>query len=122
MSNKRLFMSGKKKGSQLPATMTVAKLRIGKFTRAYGFASSDTPDADVPQGGSISPTPLPNGITVTNCYYYSLKNSGIRITPADVTGVTINGTKMKRGDNVQSVYDYLSAHVNSSILIIFHFD
>lgn len=105
------------------ATMKVAKLGGSSlFARGYGFASSKEMDADISTGGTIYPNPLPNGITVTHCYYYGMKDGGLRIAPKNITAVTINNVKMRHGDDIHSVYSYLGDNVGKTIPVIFHFD
>lgn len=119
--NRNLLMGGKV--ATVNATMKVARLGgSGSFGMGYGFASSKEFDGDISIGGAIYPNPLPNGITVTHCYYYGMKGSGLRIAPNNITAVTINNVKMRHGDNSQSVYSYLASNTNKTIPIIFHFD
>lgn len=120
MNNRRLLIGGKHKLTRISATMDVAGFGRNNNSH-FGFSAVITDELGV-TGGSISPNPLPNGITVTQCYFYGFKNGGMRLSPSSISSVTINNIKLGNRQSNQEVYSYLKANKNKRIPIIFHFD
>ena len=70
--------------------------------------------------GSISPNPLPNGIKITELYYFTGANR-MYIKPTNVA-VTINGIQIHDNESNGAVKDYMIANLNKTVPIIFHFE
>lgn len=104
---------------------TLVSEKHGRST--YGFSKSRA-------YGTLTPNPLPNGVTVTDCYAYYSQREGVdfyaELSPSSIKGVTIDGTYYAATalENQNTVYKLWSAlsfsnyNDSKTIPVIFHFD
>lgn len=107
MSTRRLLMGGKHVDlKNIKATLTVGS--VSETQHGYGFSASG--------GGSISPNPLPNGVSITQLAvgYYLTSHSQTRYTrllSPDSLKFTLNGVQYAYSTMAnQTLFSYLRAN------------
>lgn len=108
--NRNLLMN--KKSMDIEASFTIGRYKT-LYAEQYGYSKANN-------YGSISPSPLPNGVEIF-LLYYSVRTDAFYITPNNVT-VTINGIQLHNKDTNAAASDYLIKNVKKTIPVIFHFD
>lgn len=89
-----------------------AMMTVGRGFGTYGFSNESY--------GSLSPNPLPNGVSVVQCYS---RMGSFTLLPSSIKSCTINNITIDAtSDNTLAVYNYLKPNNGKTIPVIFHFD
>ena len=88
-----------------------AMMTVGQGFSSYGFKNNTF--------GSLSPNPLPNGVSVVICY---AKNSAFHLEPSSIKSCTINNITVNNNSGSSGLFSYLKQNVYKTIPVIFHFD
>lgn len=106
MGLNRMMMKNGEDLKNIKAMMTVG---IGLLS--FGFSNNAF--------GSLSPNPLPNGVSVTACY--ALAGNFI-LEPSSIKSCTINNITVSDDKGSKELTSYLSKNAGKTLPVIFHFD
>lgn len=87
-----------------------AMMTVGQGFSSYGFKNNTF--------GSLSPNPLPNGVSVINCY---AKSSTFYLVPSSIKSCTINNITVNAISGSSELFSYLKQNYGKTIPVIFHF-
>lgn len=88
-----------------------AMMTVGVGFGSYGFRDGEH--------GSLSPNPLPNGVSVVIC---EARKGTFYLSPSSIKSCTINNITVSNDNGKQDVYSYLKQNRDKTIPVIFHFD
>lgn len=88
-----------------------AMMTVGQGFSSFGFNNEIF--------GSLSPNPLPNGVSVVTCY---ARMSAFYLAPSSIKSCTINNITVNNSSSSNDLYSYLKKNNGKTIPVIFHFD
>lgn len=103
--NRNLLM-----GQSIDLKNIKAMMTVGYLNPAYGFKAGGY--------GVLSPNPLPNGVSVTDCH--SVFNA-FALAPKSIKSCTINNITFNSSTVNGDLASYLKQNVGKTIPVVFHF-